>query len=145
QVAADHAAHGVSVGADDLREKVAAHEGLASVLLLGDDLQQDRTRDVPLSLLVDDYKVDALDHQAADVREGDVPALDRVVQPPIGILLNSARFAHDRSFTMGCAPSVVQGVCIYHITSASRTQLVKRGISGTGCGRSAHLQHAVEP
>src|SRR5256885_4132784 len=36
-----------------LREKVAAHEGLADVFLLGDDLQQDRTRDVSLSLLVD--------------------------------------------------------------------------------------------
>src|SRR2546429_6032486 len=105
QVAADHAAHGVTVRADDLREEVAAHERLAVVFLLGDDLQQDRARDdlqqdrardVPLGLLVDDHEVDALDHQAADVREGDVPAFDRVVQPPVRILLNSARFTHGR-------------------------------------------------
>src|SRR2546429_5824009 len=96
QVAADHAAHGVTVRADDLREEVAAHERLAVVFLLGDDLQQDRARDVSLSLLVDDHEVDALDHQAADVREGDVAAFDRVIQPPVRILLNSARFAHGR-------------------------------------------------
>jgi len=41
EVAADHAAHGVAVGADDLREEVAAHERLAVVFLLGNDLQQD--------------------------------------------------------------------------------------------------------
>src|SRR2546429_2202545 len=40
QVAADHAAHGVTVRADDLREEVAAHERLAVVFLLGDDLQR---------------------------------------------------------------------------------------------------------
>src|ERR1700730_9307619 len=45
------------------------------------------------------------------------------------------------------APSLVQGVCIYHITLAPRTQLVKATLllSGTACGRTAHLPHALEP
>src|SRR6267154_77837 len=119
-----HAAHGVAVGADDLREEVAAHEGLAVVFLLGNDLQQDRTRDVPLSLLVDDHKVDALDHQPADVCERDVAAFDRIVQPPVRILLNSARFAHDRSLTMGCCTFLSAGRLHipYYIGTANPTR-----------------------
>src|SRR6266478_9603516 len=44
------------------------------------------------------------------------------------------------------APSLVQGVCTYHITLAPRTQLGKATLllSGTACGRSAHLPHALE-
>ncbi len=79
EVVADHAPGGAPVRADHLREKVAAHERLTVMLLLGDHLQQDAARDVPLALLVDHDKVDALDHQAADVGEGDVAALNRVV------------------------------------------------------------------
>jgi len=70
------------------------------VFLLGDHLQQDRARDVPLSLLVDDHEVDALDHQPADVREGDVPAFDRVVQRLFGYFLMVRGSLMDRSLTM---------------------------------------------
>src|SRR5437016_5833426 len=79
------------------------------MLLLRDHLQQDRAGDVALGLLVDDHEVDPLDHQPADIGERDVPTLYRVVQPPVGILLNYSRFAHRRSLTMGYAPSVVLG------------------------------------
>src|SRR4029077_10350996 len=51
----------------------------------------------------------------------------------------------DRSLTMGCAPSVVQGVCTYHITSAPRTQLGKPENSSGTCGCGAHLPHTMEP
>src|SRR5262249_56866589 len=88
-----------------------------------DHLQQDRTRDVFLALLVDDYKVDALDHQPTDVSQRDVAALNRVVQPPVRILLYSSRFAHT-SLTMGLAPSIVRTRSgRYLITLAERTQL----------------------
>src|SRR6267143_2712370 len=45
------------------------------------------------------------------------------------------------------APSLVQGVCTYHITLAPRTQLGKATLllSGMTCGPSAHLPHALEP
>src|SRR5207245_10086615 len=71
------------------------------MLLLRDHLQQDRAGDVALGLLVDDHEVDPLDHQPADIGERDVPTLYRVVQPPVGILLNYSRFAHRRALTMG--------------------------------------------
>src|SRR5205823_4440920 len=72
-------------------------------------------RDIPLTLLVDDHEVDALDHQAADVREGDVPAFDRVVQPPVRILLNSARFTHGRLRHYGLCPFRSSGRLLHPI------------------------------
>src|SRR5205085_9693028 len=149
QVAADHAAHGVTVRADDLREEVAAHERLAVVFLLGDDLQQDRARDVPLGLLVDDHEVDALDHQAADVREGDVPAFDRVVQPPVRILLNSARFTHGRLphyglCTFRSAGRLLHTILHWHVEPNSESE-IKGKTSATVRGGSTHLPHALEP
>src|SRR6185312_16795324 len=76
EIAPDHSPHGTAVGADDLREKVAAHEGLAAMLLLGDDLQQNRARDVLLRLLVHDHEINSIDNQPPNVRKRDVPALN---------------------------------------------------------------------
>src|SRR4029077_1455668 len=80
----------------------------AAVLLLGYDLQQDGAGDIPLGLLVDDHEVHTLKHERPDVVEGYVTTLDRVVQPPVRILLNSPRFIHRTSFTMSYAPSLVR-------------------------------------
>src|SRR6266853_1917966 len=54
----------------------------------------------------------------------------------------------DRSLTMGCAPSVVQGVCTYHITSAPRTQLGMRKLLRhlrARCAPAAHHGTGPDP
>ena len=75
-------------------QKVATHQRLAGMLLLGDHLQQDAARDVLLTLLVNDHELDAFHDQLPYIRQRDVAALDRVVQPTIRILLDDPRFAH---------------------------------------------------
>src|SRR4029077_20021675 len=62
-------------------------------------------------------------------------------------LLNSARFAHDRSLTMGCCTFLSAGRLHipYYIGTANPNGKATRLLSGTACGRSAHLPHALEP
>src|SRR5262249_1735533 len=72
----------------------------------------------------DDYKVDALDHQPTDVSQSDVAALNRVVQPPVRILLYSSRFAHTfPHYGIGTFHSAYAFFGRYLITLAERTQL----------------------
>ena len=64
------------------------------MLLLGDDLQQDAARNVFLGLLVDDDELHLVQHQAADVGQRDVAALNGVIQPAVRIFLDDSRLAH---------------------------------------------------
>src|SRR5262245_55314116 len=64
------------------------------MLLLSDDLEQDRTGDVFLALFVDHDEIDFFHHEATDVRERDVPTLNRVVETTIRVLLDDSRLAH---------------------------------------------------
>src|SRR4051812_40806850 len=64
------------------------------MLLLGDHLQQDAARDVVLRLLVYDDKLDAFEHERANVAERDVLALHRVVETSVRVLLDYSWFAH---------------------------------------------------
>ena len=75
-------------------EEIPAHERLTGMLLLGDHLQQDAARDVLLALLVDHHELDAFNDQFPHISQRDVAALNRVVEPPIRILLDYPRFAH---------------------------------------------------
>ena len=70
---------------------------IAVVLLLRNHLQQNAAGNVLLRLFVHHHELDLVEHQAADIRQRDVAALDRVVEPPVRILLNDPRFAHDPS------------------------------------------------
>src|SRR5256885_17204992 len=54
----------------------------------------------------------------------------------------------DGSLTMGCAPSVVPGVCYipYYIDTSNPTRKArKRKTSAAPRGGSSHLPHALEP
>jgi hypothetical protein len=73
----------------------------AGLFLLGDHLQQDVAGDVVARLVLDDPQLLALHDQGADVVEGNVPALRRVVQATVRVLLDQALFAHAPECTSG--------------------------------------------
>ncbi len=69
----------VAVNPDDRLEELRGQDRLAELLLLGDDLQQDQTRDVSAGLVLDDADLLTIDDQGPDVIEGDVPTHSRIV------------------------------------------------------------------
>ena len=95
------ALHRVAVEADDRLEHLGAQDRPPELLLLGDHLQQDVAGDVVAGLVLDDPDLLALDDQAADVVERDVPALRRVVQATVRVLLDQAFLAHGPQCTSG--------------------------------------------
>jgi len=66
------------------------------LLLAGDDLQQDAARDVLAALVVHHLDALAARDQLAQVIEGHVAAVVRIVQPPIGVFAYEAFFGHVR-------------------------------------------------
>src|SRR4030095_2550876 len=91
-----------AVEADHLREHLRAEHRHAARLFLEDDLEEDRPRQVLAGLRVDDLKVDVVEHHLLHVGEGDVAAVRRVVEAPVGVLLDDAgRFGHAPSGEFG--------------------------------------------
>ncbi len=78
------------VSPDDMRQEGFAHNRVALLFLLADDLQQDRTRNLGAGFLVEDRKVDLTDNQVADITQRDVPAFFGVVESTIGVFLDNA-------------------------------------------------------
>ena len=86
--AAHRALHRVAVEADDLRQHVGREHRHAAGLFLEDDLQQDAARQVLAGLGVADLEMFAGEHHRLHVGQRDVAAGLRVVEPPVGVLLD---------------------------------------------------------
>jgi hypothetical protein len=88
QVAADEPLHRAAIGPDHLGEEILAHDRFAGVLLLRDHLQQHGACDVHAGLLLEHGEVDTVEHQAPQVGQRHVAAVDRVVQPAVRVTLD---------------------------------------------------------
>src|SRR5206468_747682 len=80
----------------------AQHRG-SELLLAGDDLQQDAARDVGAALVVHHLDPLAARDQLAQVIEGDVAAVLRVVQTPVGVFAYQTLFGHVCGLSAGSA------------------------------------------
>src|SRR2546430_16276770 len=103
QVRRQHLLYRITVEANDGLEQLQAQHRGSELLLAGDDLQQDAARDVIAALVVHHLDPLAARDQLAQVIEGDVAAVLRVVQTPIGVFAYQALFGHVCGLSAGHA------------------------------------------
>ena len=109
EVARHHHLHAVAVEADQLAQEVDGKEVLAAllVLLLENDLGEHRAGDVLVGLGVIDHEILAGLHHDSEALERHIGAGAGIVEPPVGVLLDSDRlvgFGH-RTSRFLCLPN----------------------------------------
>jgi len=94
QVARHQHLHAVAIEPDELAQERDRQQVLATflVLLLENDLGQDRAGDVLAGLGVVDDKILAILHHGGEVLERHVAAGPGIVEPAVGVFLDSDRF-----------------------------------------------------
>ncbi len=98
QIARHQHLHRVAVEADELAQEIDRQQVLRAflVLLLGDDLDEHRARDVLAGLRVEHREILAALHHGGEIFERHIGAGASVVEPPVGVLLD-----RDRTFRFG--------------------------------------------
>ena len=94
QIAAHEALQRIAVETDDLREQVRREHRLPALLVLRDDLEQDRAGQVVAGLGVADLELFVVEHELAHLFERDVARNLGVIQPPVRVLLDGAQLCH---------------------------------------------------
>lgn len=92
KVGAHRILQAVTVESNDIGQVLGAEDWVVTIFLFGNDLEQDRARNVAPGFFVHYLKFLALHNEVTDFIQGDVAAYFRVVQPAIGVFLNQARF-----------------------------------------------------
>ena len=96
EVRGEHLLDGIAVETDDRLQQLGAEHRRTELLLTGDDLQQDAAGDVLAALVVHHFDALTACDQLAQVIQGHVAAVMRVVQPTIGVFAYEAFFGHVR-------------------------------------------------
>ncbi len=99
QIAAHEALHGIAIEADHLRQQLRGEHGLATVFMLGDDLQQDRSGQILAGLGVADLEFLPVNDQLAHFFQRYVAGDFGVVETPVRVLLDDAGLRHSATLT----------------------------------------------
>ena len=88
QIARQKGLHRVAVEPDQLAQELDGQQALTLALFLEDDLRQDSARNVVIRLGIVDDEIHPLLHHLGEVLQGHVAGGCRIVEPPIGVLLD---------------------------------------------------------